>query len=508
LHPLASFSKVYGCVGALPFAMPRIGSGRKIEMQPQPETSGRDNLRPLLGSSDFAQSIRREIDIEGYVVLPGIFSQQEANREYDRMWDWVETVSPGICRADASSWRPVGGEDVWPCSQRDMMQLHQAGWVFNDMRVAMAERVFEKIYGTTELHCSKDGFTLQRPTKRELGRSPNDHYDQGFGQRGLQCIQASIALTDQEHDDGCFLCWPGSHKLHDKIMDWRGSGGARQDFVILKDKEKEYLQSKGFEPKRVPVKRGDVILWRSDLAHKGAPPIGSRENFRGVVYVCMLPAIMTPEHVWKDKQKGYQQLQSSCHWPNREEWFRPRQQNIDVRPYFQQPPRLTLRQQQLYGLVRYSGPSPGVPLAASDEADANATCSNVNTTDAAQGAALDDVKVALPSRNERINQTTANGGTADAARRPRRWERALAPQAEIADGRPQVTKSVDEAEDPERIVETRRLQKALKEIEILEERLGNGETLRGNQMKKVGKKSRYRQDLLGLEPPAKTQCGV
>merc|ERR1712232_188545 len=265
-----------------------------------------------------------------------------------------ETVSPGIKRDNPTSWQARGWADAWPCSQRDMMQSHQAGWVFSDLRQAMAERVFEKIYGTRELHCSKDGFTLQRPTEGELGRSPNDHVDQGFASRGLQCIQGSVALTDQEHDDGCFLCWPRSHRVHDEVMDWRGPKRGREDFIILDEREREWLQSQGYEAKRVPVNRGDVILWRSDLVHKGAPPIGSRENFRAVVYICMLPAAMTPVDAYREKQLAYEQLQTGSHWPNREEWFQSRSQMAGIRPYFKEPPQLSLRQQQLYGLVRYT----------------------------------------------------------------------------------------------------------------------------------------------------------
>merc|ERR1719230_2575195 len=110
------------------------------------------------------------------------------------MWNWVETVSPGIRRRNTASWQRRSRGDPWPCSQRDMMQLHQAGWVFTDLRERMAERVFERLYGTKELHTSKDGFTLQRPTSEELHLSPNDHVDQGWDLHGLQCVQGSVAL--------------------------------------------------------------------------------------------------------------------------------------------------------------------------------------------------------------------------------------------------------------------------------------------------------------------------
>lgn len=320
-----------------------------------------DRLRALVADSEFARGLLRQIDDSGYAVLPGVFAAQEAEAEYGRMWSWVERVSSGVRRRDASTWRRRGGLDPWPCSQRDMMQLHQAGWVFSELRERMAERVFERLYGTRELHCSKDGFTLQRPTSGELGRTPNDHFDQGSASSGLQCIQGSVALTDQEHDDGCFLCWPGSHRHHATLMARRGPKGGRQDFVILNDAEKDFLQEQGIQPMRVPVRRGDVILWRSDLVHKGAPPIGRRDGFRGVVYVCMLPAVLTPEQVYADKRRAYQQLETGSHWPCREEWFAPkRDPSFCLRPYFSQPPQLTARQRLLYGLERYCTAAPTI----------------------------------------------------------------------------------------------------------------------------------------------------
>jgi hypothetical protein len=385
--------------------MPR--SGPAIHYQ---NVADRDNLRKYLGTSDFAQNIVSQIDSEGYVVLPGIFSQQEIDLEYDRMWHWVETVAPGIRREKPSTWRQGGRADVWPCAQRDMMQCHQAGWVFSDLREAMAERVYEKLYGTMELHCSKDGFTLQRPTERELVRSPNDHYDQGFALRGLQCIQGSVALTDQQYEDGCFLCWPGSHRVHDLMMESRGPNSARADFIILNEQEHKWLQSHGFEPKRVPVERGDVILWRSDLVHKGAPPIGKRRNFRGVVYICMLPAVMTPERVYNDKQAAYHQLQTGCHWPNREEWFRPRKSNLDVQPYFRQLPQLSLRHQQLYGLLRYEAQAVPEKLLMAPN-DLMAAVANVSARETIEE---DGLKLAQNAELEERIKTAA---------KPRRWKR-------------------------------------------------------------------------------------
>lgn len=242
------------------------------------------------------------------------------------------------------------------------MQLHQAGWVFTDLKETFAERVFEQLYGTRELHCSKDGFTFHRPTQGDLDRSPNDHFDQGSTMTGLQCIQGSVALTDQGVDDGCFLVWPGSHILREEILAMLPQKKASQDFVMIGDRGAEMLEERGIRPKRVPVSRGDVVLWRSDVCHKGAPPRGRCDNYRAVCYVCCMPAACTPEAVYSDKRRAYEQLMTGSHWPCREEWFqlseRHRRQSVGFRSFYRQPPQLSRRQEQLFGICRYVADAP------------------------------------------------------------------------------------------------------------------------------------------------------
>merc|ERR1712187_132485 len=83
--------------------------------------------------------------------------------------------------------------------------------------------------------------------------------------------------------------------------------------------------------------------------------IGQRDNFRAVVYICMLPASLTHDSLYVKKQEAYQQLETGSHWPCREEWFAPRKASqACARPYFREPPKLSARQELLYGLVRYA----------------------------------------------------------------------------------------------------------------------------------------------------------
>lgn len=269
------------------------------------------------------------------------------------MWDYMETISPTIRRSDSATWYNSGFGDPWPHASRDMMKFHQAGWVFGELREALATRVFTPLYGTRELHSSKDGFCLHRPTLKPVRRRLIDHFDQGSQKQGLHCIQASVALLDQQVDDGCFMCWPRSHHHHAELT--AGSVGARDWFMLTKT-DRSKLKAFGCAPHRIPVNRGDVILWRSDLVHAGADPVGVRPSFRAVVYVCMMPSQMTPEALYPKKRLAYEKLETGSHWPTKEEWFRREgwfSYNFKARCFFKSPPQLTNRLQELYGLRHY-----------------------------------------------------------------------------------------------------------------------------------------------------------
>lgn len=452
----------------------------------------RDALLPFFGTSAFARDIVGRLQTEGYAVLPSVLSREEADREMDRMWTFVETVSPTVDRRTPGSWYPRGNgdPDPWPHAQRDMMQLHQAGWVYGELRETLAQRVFEKLYGTRELHCSKDGFTFQRPTKRPLSRTPNDHFDQGSTLLGLQCVQGSVALTDQDEKDGCFLCWPGSHEYRETILASKGRGRAAQDFTILSDADKDVLRAAGIAPRRIPVSKGDVVLFRSDLCHCGAGPLGARPGFRAVVYICCLPAALTPDSVYPEKLRAYERLETGSHWPTREEWFETRQRHeaLATRPFFRSPPELTGRQRELYGLVRYGQATRTPPPCAesSTKEPARRRWQRPNEQQITRKA--DDPTESIqtltpcacapeipPAMREELDSPAGRmPGTAEAGQ---------------ADALPAST-ALDR--------EVRKLQKAVREIEALEQRQKAGERLQGNQERKIGKKPEYLQQLAAM----------
>lgn len=346
---------------------------------------------PLLGfipSSGPLTFVREALVSDGFCVVPSVLTKQECDDAIASIWDFVEDTSSGaVSKDDPTTWYPRDGDacDPWPHtgykSFSDMFQSNGSGWVLGQVREALAERVFEPLYQTRELHSSKEGFTFHRPTaprgvdytpptswlesvlnqthmvcgeKQQL--SQGEHYDQSHECRGLHTIQSLVALDDQEEGvDGHFLCYPRSHgQVHDDLTKaiYRGKFA----WIPLMDSEIQSLSEKhGLECRRVYLKKGDAILWRSDLVHAAVPPTAPTPRFRAVAYTSMQPASLTPSSVYTDKLHAYKQRQTGDHRPHMESWHSHRKENPNHRPAFRtSPPLVTRRLAELYGLLPYN----------------------------------------------------------------------------------------------------------------------------------------------------------
>ena len=252
---------------------------------------------------------------------------------------------------------------------------------------------------TADLHATTiDGH--KRDQRRQLNKQQR-YKDTS----GLCHIQASISFTDQTIDrhrgGGHFLCHPYSHSsVHWKLVGgtYRATPAAnpkdnRPDptWVPLTDDEIRQLAEMGCPERRIYAKKGDVILWRSDLAHAGVAPSlmtsgdaaydGPRQ-FRAVGYCSMLPIqavkdytlYSLPRHevmrnseklhlmlakedesLTRAKLEAYKMGHTGDHRPNVEIWHKHRRLPTPRRML--QRPKLTVRQSELYGLLQYHKPT-------------------------------------------------------------------------------------------------------------------------------------------------------
>ncbi|KAI2513904.1 hypothetical protein MHU86_288 [Fragilaria crotonensis] len=345
-----------------------------------------DSLLAYLPSNSPLSHVRESLMTDGYCILNSILTSEECARAIDSIWNFVEDSSNAqVSRTDPSTWYPKNEDkDPFPHtgykSFSDMFQSKGAGWVHGEIRELLAERLFEPLYQTRELHCSKEGFTFHRPTAPEgdnfsppdfwlnsLSEKPivctkqqcissGEHYDQGHATRGFQTLQSLVALEDQQEGvDGCFLCWPRSHGyIHQELTKdiYRG----KFSWVPLTDEEIDRLQNDfSLEPKRIYLAKGDVILWRSDLVHAALSPSGSTPRFRAVAYTSMQPASLTGKEVYVEKMEAYKQRRTGDHRPHVESWHVHKQDNTNHRCSFRtSPPLVSKRLAELYGLVPYT----------------------------------------------------------------------------------------------------------------------------------------------------------
>lgn len=345
--------------------------------------------------------IPQDIMTKGYAVVPQVLTEEECKVALNLLWDFVEDSSGNVVsRGDPLSWYPkdqirrIGSdsfddserrnEDPWPhtgySSFPDMFQSLGAGYLLGPIRQLIAERVFEPLLGTKELHASKEGFTFARPTSVDIdgvnyrwfrpkyfttfkvcGKvQPNsfgEHYDQSHNTRGLHTLQSSCCFIDQDERDGHFVCYPKSHSdVHQAVT--RDIYRGQFAWIPL---TKDEVNDLGHQADHVFCKKGDVIIWRSDLVHAAVLPDDFTPNFRAVGYFSFSPATWTPEfpNVWQKKLDAYRCFKTGDHRAFLEDWHSHKRSGENwiiskQRPYYRyKPPLITRRLAELYGLIPY-----------------------------------------------------------------------------------------------------------------------------------------------------------
>lgn len=88
-------------------------------------------------------------------------------------------------------------------------------------------------------------------------------------------------------------------------------------FYPLQPGEDQFFFDKYCQRKRVPVPKGGMILWDSQLIHANARPLENREHpgrWRFVVFVSMTPAIWATAEDLELKRIAYEKVMMTTHW--------------------------------------------------------------------------------------------------------------------------------------------------------------------------------------------------
>lgn len=279
------------------------------------------NQSPLIAS------YLKDLEEQGYCVIPQVLSTAEAEALYQRVWhEFIEKAWTNCKMDDRSNWKEAFpmhnkmGIFAGPAGQTQVMwDLRQ------DPRIVNA---FAQVWNTNDLIVSMDGLSFMCPPEIRDGYfEPWPHVDQailrrqdnvahsnnpplGFVSESLlktqpYTIQGQFLFEDSFDGDGGFYCIPNSHLRFTEFAPELETINAME---IPKDERRKarhkFLQEffdchrdesgNPYYTKHITAPRGSLILWDSRTIHWNQHPNKDRSltnnpRVRMVGYLCYVP---------------------------------------------------------------------------------------------------------------------------------------------------------------------------------------------------------------------------
>ena len=143
---------------------------------------------------------------EGYVVVRGVLNATELIHARELLWAFMEGTAQGVRRDDPMSWAANGPNPYgifWGFGAGHSRLL----WFIRTRPVLL--RMFELVWGTSDLISSFEAFSMFPPRRAELRWRLGEswfHTDQnGRSRPGLQTVQSFTSLYDQDEATGAFV---------------------------------------------------------------------------------------------------------------------------------------------------------------------------------------------------------------------------------------------------------------------------------------------------------------
>ncbi|KAL1413785.1 hypothetical protein Q8F55_001568 [Vanrija albida] len=268
-----------------------------------------------------------DLERDGYVVVPGVVSQEACAEFQEAAVQWIEKFGYGFKRDDPATWKT----ELMPFGHHGGMYNRYGGVVHEDFVWKIRTepgilKTFAEIWGTDDLVVSFDGMNATTPLGKG-GREdieptrPWPHIDQNVRRVDrFELYQGIQNLGTNGPDDGGLVVMKGSHLLHERHFaergGWRPEGdkGEAENSYLFNDDEWEWFKKAGCEIVKVCANPGDLILWDSRTVHWNQSPTGG--NWRFATYICYAPRSFMSEAALAKKKAVFDDRLGTTHWPH------------------------------------------------------------------------------------------------------------------------------------------------------------------------------------------------
>lgn len=272
-------------------------------------------------------NVKKVLNYYGVAIIPNILSEEECNAMNNGMWDTLEhitqTWTKGIRRDDPESWR--GMQQLYP--KHSMLLQHwgvgHSQYVWNVRQNPKIVEVFARIWGCEkeDLLVSFDGVSYSMPPEQtNLGWYKGKdglHCDQSYLNSDFLCVQGWINGYDTNEGDATLTVLESSSDYHEEFAK-RFNKNGKEDWCLLNEEERKFYEDEKIcLLKRIKCPRGSLVLWDSRTIHCGSEALKTRTkpNFRNITYVCYEPRENCDEKNLAKKQKAFNDMRISSHWP-------------------------------------------------------------------------------------------------------------------------------------------------------------------------------------------------
>ena len=272
------------------------------------------------------ETLEETIEKYGVAIIPNVLNGDECEKMVSGIWDFLEYISGDwnipINRNNPECWREF--YKLYPL--HSMLLQHwgvghaQCSWdLRQNIKIVEIFAHFWKC-DVSDLLVSFDGLSFNLPpeiTKKGWNRDNTwYHTDQSYITPEFKCVQSWVTGLDINDGDATLSFMEGSNKFHHEFRDKFDITDKKNWYKLSKEQELFYTE-KGCNYKNIKCPKGSLVFWDSRTIHCGVEARKNRAhpNLRAVIYLCYMPRKLCSNINLKKKQKAFQELRTTSHYP-------------------------------------------------------------------------------------------------------------------------------------------------------------------------------------------------